>query len=134
MSICHLQCNKNCGSGIQRRIIKCLEPDVKENMLRESSKCKYSERPAGMRYCNTHDCSGENPRLLIIYLPLTIGPFHLTEKTTTYDPRVDMIQNDDDPTCHDEFPNCSLVLKSKLCGYAYYNENCCQSCRMISDV
>lgn len=27
-------------------------------MLRESSKCKYSERPAGMRYCNTHDCSG----------------------------------------------------------------------------
>lgn len=56
-----------------------------------------------------------------------------TEKTTTYDPRVDMIQNDDDPSCRDEFPNCSMVLKSKLCGYAYYNENCCQSCRLISN-
>lgn len=56
-----------------------------------------------------------------------------TEKTTTYDPRVDMIQNDDDPNCRDEFPNCNMVLKSKLCGYAYYNENCCMSCRMISN-
>ncbi|CRK93983.1 CLUMA_CG007508, isoform A [Clunio marinus] len=106
------ECNKNCGSGIQRRTIKCLELDSKDKILRDSSKCKYSERPAGMRYCNTHDCS---------------------EKTTTYDPRVDMIQNDDDPSCRDEFPNCNMVLKSKLCGYAYYNENCCQSCRMISN-
>lgn len=59
--------------------------------------------------------------------------FYSTERTTTYDPRVDMIQNDDDPSCRDEFPNCNMVLKSKLCGYAYYNENCCLSCRMISN-
>lgn len=43
-----------------------------------------------------------------------------------------MIQGDD-PKCRDEFPNCQMVLKSKLCGYHYYNENCCQSCRMISN-
>lgn len=40
-------------------MIECLEPDSKEKVLRKSTKCKYSERPTGMRYCNTHDCSGD---------------------------------------------------------------------------
>ena len=53
------------------------------------------------------------------------------ESTTQYDPRVEMIQND--ATCLDEFPNCNLVIKANLCGYAYYNEHCCQSCRLVSN-
>jgi hypothetical protein len=127
------QCSKKCGNGIQRRHLKCLEVDKTERVLRESKNCKYSERPNAMRYCNSHDCSGENfsssffNEKLIIFLK-----FKFTETTTTYDPRVDMIQSDD-PKCRDEFPNCQMVLKSKLCGYHYYNENCCQSCRMISN-
>lgn len=70
---------------------------------------------------------------MIFYcIPTVISIPKNTETTTMYDPRVEMIQNDD-PNCRDEFPNCSLVLKSKLCGYAYYNENCCQSCRLIAN-
>ena len=90
--------------------MKCLEPAIKENILRESTSCKYSERPIGYRACNSHDCS--------------------LSSTTEYDPRVDLIQND--ASCRDEFPNCNLVIKAKLCGYAYYNEHCCQSCRILS--
>lgn len=32
--------------------------DKNEKILRESKNCKYSERPNAMRYCNKHDCSG----------------------------------------------------------------------------
>ncbi|KAG5675697.1 hypothetical protein PVAND_005581 [Polypedilum vanderplanki] len=105
------ECSKPCGNGIQKRTVKCLEIEKNEKVLKESKNCKYSERPNAMKYCNTQDCS---------------------ETTTTYDPRVDLLQNDD-PTCTDEFPNCEIILKASLCGYHYYNENCCKSCRSFSN-
>lgn len=45
------------------------------------------------------------------------------------DPRVDLIQNDIAPDCIDEFTNCHLIVKAKLCSYEYYQQNCCYSCR-----
>ncbi|XP_070496473.1 thrombospondin type-1 domain-containing protein 4 isoform X2 [Chironomus tepperi] len=100
------ECSKSCGNGMQKRTVKCLEVDKKDMTLRESNSCKYLERPTSMRYCNTQSCS----------------------ETTTRNPRVDIIQNDD-PQCRDKLSNCFVVLqKINLCAYHYYSENCCQSC------
>lgn len=69
--------------------------------------------------------------MLLIKNKTVLSSYCIIESTTPYDPRVEMIQND--ATCTDEFPNCNLVIKANLCGYAYYNEHCCQSCRLISN-
>ena len=35
-------------------------------------------------------------------------------------------------TCSDKFKNCDAVVQSSLCNYAYYQRNCCKSCRYKS--
>lgn len=111
------ECNKLCDGGTQKRTIRCFEPSISDKQLKESLNCRYSERPVGYRNCNTHECSQKNNN-------------QLTSTTaTTIDPRVDLIQNDIESECRDEFPNCHLVIKARLCNYDYYNQNCCHSCR-----
>lgn len=95
------ECTKTCDGGTQRRSVKCLELDLRENTLKESKKCRYAEREPIYRGCNTHKCE---------------------------DPRVDLIQNDIQPTCVDEFSNCHRVANSPLCSYDYYRKTCCYSC------
>ncbi|XP_055372103.1 thrombospondin type-1 domain-containing protein 4 isoform X1 [Condylostylus longicornis] len=96
------ECSKSCDGGTQRRTVKCLELDIKENTLKESQRCRYAEREPIYRSCNTHNC---------------------------HEPRVEMIQNDI-ATCNDEFSNCHLAVKAKLCGHEYYQQNCCYSCHV----
>lgn len=67
------ECTKPCNEGTQRRIVKCLEPNIKEKQMKESEICSYNERPPAFRACNVHRCS---------------------ESPTTTDPKVDLIQND----------------------------------------
>lgn len=68
-------CTKTCNEGTQRRVVKCLEPNIKDKHMKESSSCLYSERPIAFRTCNTHKC-------------------HEQPTTERYDPQVDLIQND----------------------------------------
>jgi len=107
-------CNKKCGGGTQRRTVKCVEPNEVEELYKESVNCKYSEREIAYRSCNEEKCSEA---------ATTTEPY--------FDPRVDMIQNDSN--CVDDFPNCHLVIKAKLCSYSYYTNHCCQSCRIQSN-
>lgn len=68
---------------------------------------------------------------VVLYFSNLILNFSDVFSTTTepyYDPRVDMIQNDSN--CIDDFPNCHLVVKAKLCDYKYYLDHCCSSCRI----
>lgn len=72
------ECTKSCNEGTQRRVVKCLEPNLKGRHMRESQSCLYSDRPVAFRTCKKHQC-------------------HETVSTTTteaYDPQVDLIQND----------------------------------------
>ncbi|XP_055923558.1 thrombospondin type-1 domain-containing protein 4 isoform X2 [Eupeodes corollae] len=98
------ECTKSCDGGTQRRSVKCLEVNETENTLTESIKCRYSKREPIYRSCNTFACS---------------------------EPRVDLIQNDIAPTCIDEFNDCHLAVKAKLCSYEYYQQNCCYSCGAV---
>lgn len=95
------ECTKTCDGGTQRRQVKCLEINEKENILSESTKCRYAKREPIYRACNTFACS---------------------------EPRVDLIQNDIAPTCTDVFNECHLAVKAKLCSLEYYQQNCCYSC------
>lgn len=104
------ECTKECNEGTQRRVVKCLEP--RDRLMRESDKCLYTERPVAFRTCNGHKCHE-----------------HAGTTTEKYDPQVDLIQNDIEmPDCEDEFPNCHLVVKARLCHHAYYKEHCCGTC------
>lgn len=51
-----------------------------------------------------------------------------TTTEISIDPKVEMVQSD--AACIDDFPNCHLVIKAKLCSYAYYNNHCCQTCKI----
>ncbi|XP_044316123.1 thrombospondin type-1 domain-containing protein 4 [Drosophila rhopaloa] len=50
------ECSKSCGGGNQRRSVKCLEYDMKLNVLRESSQCRYTTREPIYRGCNAQNC------------------------------------------------------------------------------
>lgn len=52
-------CSKKCGGGTQRRIVKCLQPNLTEGQMKESNNCKYSDRELAYKACNEHDCRGK---------------------------------------------------------------------------
>uniref|UniRef100_A0A1B0G2D5 PLAC domain-containing protein n=1 Tax=Glossina morsitans morsitans TaxID=37546 RepID=A0A1B0G2D5_GLOMM len=94
-------CTKSCDGGTQKRSVKCLEYDERENILRDSLKCRYSLREPIYRSCNTHTCD---------------------------DAHLSLLQNDISTSCVDGFANCQWAVKAKLCNYDYYQKNCCYSC------
>ncbi|XP_030561294.1 thrombospondin type-1 domain-containing protein 4 isoform X1 [Drosophila novamexicana] len=98
------ECTKSCEGGTQRRTVKCLEYDDKQNALRESTKCRYALREPIYRNCNTQKCEDLNNELL---------------------------QNDEAPACLDNFPNCKWAVQAKLCSYEYYRIHCCMSCTKL---
>lgn len=71
-------CTKSCNEGTQRRVVKCLEPNLIDKRMRESDNCLYTDRPVAFRTCNPQKCDegGDKPQV------------------DTYDPKVDLIQND----------------------------------------
>ncbi|XP_023031562.2 papilin isoform X1 [Drosophila willistoni] len=95
------ECSKPCN-GTQRRSVKCLEYDNKQNILRDSNKCRYALREPIFRSCNTEKCEEFNEELP---------------------------QNDASPVCVDQFSNCQWAVNAKLCGHDYYRNNCCASCK-----
>jgi thrombospondin type-1 domain-containing protein 4 len=128
-----IQCNKACGGGTQRRTAKCLEPNIENNEMKEAAKCRYAEREIAYRNCNSHSCTGicqEHIRSLKFHFYNGVNFEFLENKTTTADPTVDLIQNDE---CQDQFPNCHRVMKARLCSYSYYNTRCCHTCRLHSN-
>ncbi|XP_071452183.1 ADAMTS-like protein 4 [Hetaerina americana] len=48
------QCTKPCGTGVQRREVKCVDEHQ-----RSSLRCPEEARPVQRRACNTHDCSSD---------------------------------------------------------------------------
>lgn len=118
------QCTKTCDGGNQRRVVKCLEFNQRDKIMQESASCRYADRPMAYRVCNEEPCpSTTTSSTTVAAIAASMEPY--------VEPRVDMIQNDG--TCRDDFPNCSIVLKAKLCSYAYYSQACCQTCRNRSN-
>lgn len=118
------ECTKPCDAGNQRRTVKCLEFNLRDKVMQESASCRYADRPMAYRVCNEEACPSTTTT--------TTSTTALAGSLEPYvDPRVDMIQND--AVCRDDFPNCSIVLKAKLCSYAYYSQACCQTCRNRSN-
>ncbi|XP_053694412.1 thrombospondin type-1 domain-containing protein 4 [Sabethes cyaneus] len=116
------ECTKSCDGGNQRRVVKCLELNLREKVMQESASCRYADRPVAYRVCNEDPC------------PTTTSTSTTTAVASMepyVDAREDIAQND--AGCHDDFPNCSIVLKAKLCSYAYYSQACCQTCRNRSN-
>jgi hypothetical protein len=49
------QCSRECGTGLQKREVKCL--DEKQQV---SAGCPEDKRPPSKRICNTHECSSSH--------------------------------------------------------------------------
>lgn len=98
-------CSKTCGGGMQRRSVRCLEINRKDNILQESQKCLYVEREPIYSTCNTMKC----PEMLM-------------------DSRIDLVENQV-LECSDLFKNCGLINKAKFCKLSYYQRHCCLTCK-----
>uniref|UniRef100_A0A182IQK8 Uncharacterized protein n=1 Tax=Anopheles atroparvus TaxID=41427 RepID=A0A182IQK8_ANOAO len=125
------ECTKPCGSGNQRRVVKCLEFNLRDKMLQESVGCRYADRPMSYRVCNEEVCPPTTAPPVPSTTTTTYYPLTSTSSAPSADPyyesRTDMMPNDEN--CKDDFPNCTIVVKAKLCNYAYYSQACCQACR-----
>ncbi|KAJ6649909.1 Thrombospondin type-1 domain-containing protein 4, partial [Pseudolycoriella hygida] len=102
-------CSRPCGTGLQKRSIKCLRYEPIEGEMKESDSCRHKKRKRASQQCNTHSC----------------------DSTTTEpapDPQVDLIQNDIAPECKDELSNCLFAVKQQLCNWPYIKEQCCETC------
>lgn len=147
-----IQCTKKCAGGTQKRVVKCLEPNLDTRQMKETDNCKYSERPPGFRQCNTHSCettdlsnssqasSKEDPKVNLIQNDITPGNLitplgrSLQQRTPIPPPPYlhEMIMNVSPiviSECVDKFPNCHIVIRAQLCTYEYYINNCCAACK-----
>ncbi|XP_058815718.1 A disintegrin and metalloproteinase with thrombospondin motifs 7-like isoform X1 [Topomyia yanbarensis] len=116
------ECTKPCDGGNQRRVVKCLEFNLREKVMQEFASCRYADRPEAYRVCNEEPCPSTTAASTTV-AAASMEPY--------IDPREDIVQND--AGCRDDFPNCGIVLKAKLCSYAYYSQACCQTCRNRSN-
>ncbi|XP_053673801.1 thrombospondin type-1 domain-containing protein 4 [Anopheles nili] len=128
------ECTKLCGGGNQRRVVKCLEFNLRDKLLQESGGCRYADRPISYRVCNEESCPVSTiPPSTTTTTAATSSSFTTPVSSSVssadpyYETRSDMMPNDEN--CRDDFPNCTIVLKAKLCNYAYYSQACCQMCR-----
>lgn len=89
-----MQCSRACGSGTQRRIVKCFEPQLGEKSLSESDKCRYAERPGAFRSCNTEKCEEESSTSTS---EEDSEELRYVKRRKQMEPKVELIQNDSLP-------------------------------------
>ncbi|XP_052863931.1 thrombospondin type-1 domain-containing protein 4 [Anopheles cruzii] len=118
------ECTKPCGSGNQRRVVKCLEFNLRDKMLQESVSCRYADRPTAYRMCNEDPCPQTTATPVTTTAAGSTSQFPLLDSDEY---RTDPMLNDEN--CRDQFPNCSIVMKAKLCSFDYYMQACCVTCR-----
>ncbi|XP_041374550.1 thrombospondin type-1 domain-containing protein 4-like [Gigantopelta aegis] len=100
------KCSVSCGTGSKTREVKCLDPE-----LVPSFDCKPSRRPRERQSCNRQSCSVKKKPII---------------RTSN------RIQKDErgGSECVDVFPDwCRLVKQARICGYSYYKQQCCVTCR-----
>ncbi|XP_046491552.1 thrombospondin type-1 domain-containing protein 4 isoform X1 [Neodiprion pinetum] len=95
------ECTQSCGAGTQSRVVRCLFEGV------PTTGCAKSSEPKSRRTCEKQPCKSK-------------ANFDIPPK-----PPKKVHEKSD---CVDKYPNCSLVLKARLCRIKYYKHSCC-GCR-----
>ncbi|XP_070166660.1 thrombospondin type-1 domain-containing protein 4 isoform X1 [Polyergus mexicanus] len=112
-------CSRSCGKGIQKREIRCLNPD---GQLPEPHQihCREDDRPISRRTCNDYSCKDDLRASENSHRVLQVQD----------DPEItNGVENN--PLCKDKIANCNLVTQARLCSYQFYQESCCLSCSRI---
>lgn len=104
------KCEGHCPTGYQRREVRCLELDKKPSNL-----CSEDEKPSSKRTCACENYRETRDRFT----------FNLAQ-----DQPIDQSGNRvGSSSCVDRISKCKLAVQARLCHYAYYTKNCCESCK-----
>ncbi|EFX88574.1 hypothetical protein DAPPUDRAFT_191054 [Daphnia pulex] len=101
------ECSATCGTGAQRREVKCLD----SNQM-PSQDCREEDRPLLRQACNVRTNCNEGRCL----------PGNDENGMEAQDTPVIS------EGCSDKFKNCHLVVQARLCKLKYYLVSCCASC------
>ncbi|KAJ1519175.1 hypothetical protein ONE63_011219 [Megalurothrips usitatus] len=94
------ECSRSCGTGAQKREVRCIGPAGPSTACSEDSKLP-TRKP-----CQVQE------------------PSYVTNESDTQDEPADA-----GVLCEDRLRNCHLVVQARLCKYSYYGTSCCHSCR-----
>lgn len=111
------QCSESCGSGVQRREVKCLDEAQKPALG-----CTSATKPDTRQTCNTQSCHQEQADESVITAP---SSNQVPQRPSNLSAAAELKSSG---SCMDRMKNCHLVFKARLCRLKYYNKLCCETC------
>jgi len=129
------ECSASCGTGAQRREVKCLNSEQTA-----AHDCRPEERPVIRHACNDRACNevaDESEREVQDTAKEPESTHHDTANSSNHiqddssssgDDGAKLTEHSSDDKCVDKFKNCHLVLQARLCKLKYYLVSCCASC------
>lgn len=115
------QCSVSCGSGVQRREVKCLD-ERQEPAL----DCTAATKPDTRQPCNTQSCHQEQADESVSNISSRLEAAQRLADASS--PGGETTDRKPSGSCMDRMKNCHLVYKARLCRLRYYNKLCCATC------
>ncbi|XP_022095859.1 thrombospondin type-1 domain-containing protein 4-like isoform X2 [Acanthaster planci] len=142
------QCSRECGEGIQERVVLCAGADEPHIIINEEQ-CAMKPKPTNRQSCYLKDCTamwfnsdwtqcsrtcggGHRKRDVKCLDSIMRSSTQCSEENRPSSTQSCNIQQCTTATpsidCQDRFQYCEKVAKARLCTYMYYRNNCCFSC------
>lgn len=146
------QCSVSCGEGIRQRQVICMQKQHDGSLhILDSSRCPESSKPLTEEICRhehcgtvwymtdwskcTVTCGGGIKQRHVQCLNSQMN--HSTgcsqserpaDRTPCNTERCWTRPKPNNTGCIDRYPNCAVVVQTRLCRYPYYQRNCCRAC------
>jgi len=144
------ECSVDCGDGIQKRLVYCLEtsPSKAPSISSDERLCDAESKPTESRLCSAPECKGKWHYTAWNKCSKSCGGGHRRRQTHCLNPsggasescdedeqpntveecNMQTCPAEDNDTCQDHLSTCRYHRKAKLCVYRYYRKACCKSC------
>ncbi|UYV78815.1 ADAMTSL4 [Cordylochernes scorpioides] len=145
-----MQCSERCGAGVRTREVVCLREAGEV-----SAECPTETRPPTHKSCAGRYCGSEWLTSEFGACSATCGTGRQLREVACVGPNFQPASDcpeaqrpaarqpcglqgcggpdvksppKRDTRCTDKYGNCPLVVRARLCTYAYYRDLCCESC------